>query len=347
MLADALVRSSIAAAESGWVPDAAIRAGIREVCRRRLRAVGTEPELASEAVQAFVDAMARGPIAQVPELANAQHYEVPAAFFEAVLGPALKYSCCYWERAGGDLAEAEQASLARTCDNAQLADGQRILELGCGWGSLTLYMAARYPGARIVAVSNSASQRAHITGVARSRGLANVDVVTADINDFAADGAFDRVVSVEMFEHVRNHAALLERIAGWLAPAGKLLVHVFCSGGAPYAFEDDDADDWMARTFFSGGVMPSDDLLLRYQKHLVVERQWRWSGDHYRRTADAWLANLDRVHDAAAAALAGAGEAAPARAIQRWRMFFMACSELFGFDRGRRWWVSHYRFAHR
>lgn len=339
-----MINAAIRAAESGWVPDIALRLGIREVCRRRLRSLAAGPAAAAEATEAFVDEMSRGPIAVVPDKANEQHYEVPARLFELMLGPRRKYSCCYFPGDDTSLEAAERHSLEAACAHAELADGQRILELGCGWGSLTLFMAERYPSASITAVSNSASQRAYILEQAERMGLSNVEVITADINELTSERRFERVVSVEMFEHVRNHALLLERIAAWLAPGGKLFVHIFCSATEPYLFEDEDSDDWMARNFFSGGVMPSDGLLLRYQQHLQLERQWRWSGMHYKRTADEWLRTLDANRVEATEVLRAAGAPDPAVAVQRWRMFFMACSELFGYDGGRRWWVSHYRF---
>jgi cyclopropane-fatty-acyl-phospholipid synthase len=344
---DRVLHFALDAAERGWLPDAAIRSGIREFCRRRLRGLSADPEQRAEQTARFIRGNRSGLIAVGTDEANHQHYEVPSEFFALVLGPALKYSCCYFAAAKATLSDAEQASLDLTCSRAGLADGQRILELGCGWGSLTLHMAERYPNAAITAVSNSHTQREHIAARAAQRGIDNIQLVTSDINDFVAEGAFDRVVSVEMFEHVRNHALLLERIAGWLVPDGKLFVHIFCSGQQPYAFEDAGADDWMARNFFSGGVMPSDDLLLRYQGHLVLRRQWRWSGKHYQRTADAWLARLDSHRAEVEAVFRRAGARDPAMAARRWRIFFMACSELFGFDHGRRWWVSHYQFDKR
>ena len=350
-LGDRAVRLLVRAAERGRLPDAAIRMGIREICRRRLRELADDPEVITRETERFIAHTSRGPIAVATEDANNQHYQVPSGFFELVLGPALKYSCCYWPDEDRTLAEAEKEALERTCANAELADGQRILELGCGWGSLTLHMAARYPEAAIKAVSNSSRQGEFIVSRARERNLDNIEVVTCDINELDANeqlaDRFDRVVSVEMFEHMRNHARLMERIAGWLVADGKLFVHLFCSGQQPYAFEDRGADDWMARNFFTGGVMPSDDLLLRYQEHLVLSRQWRWSGQHYRRTADAWLGQLDAHRDEIERLLARLGARDPGVQAQRWRIFFMACSELFGFGGGNRWWVSHYLFDKR
>ena len=335
--------------EKGQVPDRLIRQGIRWLCRRRLEEIAAaDCEATATALRAFIDAMAESPIAPLPEQANAQHYEVPAALFDQVLGPRRKYSCCYWPPGVTDLAAAENAALALTCERAGVADGQAILELGCGWGSLTLWLAEHYPAARITAVSNSHAQRQHIEALATQRGLTNLKVITADMNDFDTQGHFDRVVSVEMFEHMRNWGALFGRIQGWLRPGGRFFMHIFCHRDRPYAFEDRGDDDWMSRYFFSGGIMPSDALPLRFQESLRLLDQWRWSGEHYARTANAWLANLDQRRDAVLPILAQAyGLDQAALWCQRWRLFFLAVAETFAYDRGQSWWVSHYLFERR
>jgi cyclopropane-fatty-acyl-phospholipid synthase len=226
-----------------------------------------------------------------------------------------------------------------------LRDGQRILELGCGWGSLTLWMAAHYPNARITAVSNSNSQRVHILAEAARRSLHNVTVLTADMNAFETDGRYDRVVSVEMFEHMRNWAELLRRVGNWLVPGGRFFMHVFVHRSVPYAFDVRDASDWMSEHFFSGVMMPSDDLALRFQDDLRCLRRWRWDGTHYEKTANAWLANIDAQRNEVLPILAATyGDDAAGQWLQRWRIFFMACAELFGYNGGQEWWVSHYLF---
>jgi cyclopropane-fatty-acyl-phospholipid synthase len=336
-------------AESGRVPDALVRIGIRRLLRRRLReVVQADCEAGEEARGAFRAQLRVGPVALVPDLANQQHYEVTPAFFEQVLGPRLKYSCGLWRDGVSDLAAADEAMLALTCERAEMADGMRVLDLGCGWGSLSLWLAEHYPGCRVLAVSNSKPQREFILGRCSRLGLDNVEVMTADVNHFAPEQRFDRVLSVEMFEHVRNHELLLARIAGWLEPDGKLFVHHFAHREYAYPYETEGEDDWMGRHFFSGGIMPSDDLLLHFQRDLVVERNWRVNGVHYQKTCEAWLARQDACREALLPILADVYGAQQAhRWFQRWRIFFLACSELFGYGEGNEWWVTHVRMAPR
>ncbi|MDH3282038.1 MAG: class I SAM-dependent methyltransferase, partial [Gammaproteobacteria bacterium] len=266
-------------------------------------------------------------------------------FFQTVLGKYLKYSCGYWDQAEQTLDDAEAAMLALTCERAALHDGQRILELGCGWGAVTLWMAEQYPASQIVAVSNSNTQKRFIDQQAAARRLSNVQVITADINDFSPATDFDRVVSVEMFEHARNYQELMRRIASWLAPAGQLFVHIFCHREFAYPFEERGRYDWMSRYFFTGGTMPSETTLLQFQDRLTLDQQWRVSGLHYARTANAWLRNTDDNREAVLSIFKQVyGPAEADRWLQRWRMFFMACAELFGYANGEEWLVGHYRF---
>jgi len=333
--------------DGGFVPDALLRAGIRRLLRQRLTdEYAGGPGATWERQRALWARLDAGPIAEQTQAANEQHYEVPPAFFEQVLGPHLKYSCGWWEPGVTDLEASEAAMLALTSARAELADGQRILELGCGWGSLTLWMAEHFPAARITAVSNSRDQRAFILERARARNLANVEVITADMNVFQpAVTGFDRVVSVEMFEHMRNHQALLARIATWLAPGGKLFVHIFTHRELTYLFEAKNGSDWMSREFFSGGVMPSDALLLRHQGQLSLEDHWRVPGTHYAKTSEAWLARQDAHRDAILALFTTAYGTQAATRFHRWRVFFLACAELWNFRQGAEWLVSHYRFV--
>ena len=339
-------RIALSWVEQGLVPDAVVRSGIRRLCEQRLRELAADDaESSARITEAFVRSMREAPTAPLPQLANSQHYEVPADFFGIALGPRRKYSSAWWPAGTNDLGEAEERALEATCERAGLADGQRVLELGCGWGSLTLWMAKRYPASRIAAVSNSRSQREHILAEAERRGLANVEVITADMNRFDTGARYDRIVSVEMFEHMRNWESLFARVHGWLVPGGRFFMHVFCHRATPYPFEDRDASDWMGRHFFSGGMMPSDELALRVSGRLRLVERWRWDGTHYEKTANAWLDNLDARRPEAMGVLERAyGPAEAALWMQRWRLFFMACAELFGYRGGQEWWVSHYLF---
>ena len=334
-------------AESGHLPDRLIRLGIRSLLRQRLKELGPEDPDRLEALRSrFREECRTAPIAPVPDLANEQHYEVSADFFQQVLGPRLKYSSGLWTPEIRDLAASEEAMLALSCERAGLEDGMRVLDLGCGWGSLSLWIAEHFPNARVLAVSNSKTQREFILGRCAQRGLDRVEVVTADINHFDPGARFDRVMSVEMFEHVRNHEQLLGRIAGWLTPEGRLFVHHFAHRCWAYPFEDQGPSDWMGRHFFSGGMMPAHDHLLHCQRDLAVEEHWQVDGTHYQKTCDAWLAQQD-ARAAALAPILGDVYGAEQAALwhQRWRIFFMACSELFGFRGGQEWWVTHVRMA--
>ena len=335
-----MINLATAAAERLPLPDRVMRLGIHVLVGR------TAAQLASPRPGAERDFVAQSdafPIATHTDDANAQHYELPAEFFGLVLGPRRKYSCCLYEDGADDLATAEIRALAQTCRNADLADGQTILELGCGWGSLSLWMAEQYPASRILAVSNSASQRSHIQGQAKARGLLNLRVVTADMNDFACEDSFDRVVSVEMFEHMSNWPALLGRVHSWLAADGRALIHVFAHRSTPYRFDPANEADWIAQHFFTGGVMPSHGLMSQASPLLEVEESWRWSGDHYRRTGEDWLKNYDLHREAITALLEGVYGEQASLWRRRWRLFFLATSGLFGYNKGTEWGVSHYR----
>lgn len=326
--------------ERGWVPEPVVRLGIRRVIAQRLENESRrDPD-------GFVESLAAAPIAEVPEAANEQHYEVPARFYELVLGRQLKYSSGFWPAGVETLDDSERAMLELSVERADLRDGQRILELGCGWGSMTLWMAARFPNAEIVAVSNSASQREHILSKARARGITNIEIRTADMNEFDAGAKFDRVVSIEMFEHMRNWPKLLGRVRGWLEDEGRAFIHVFAHRRFAYPYDTSGRADWIGRTFFTGGMMPSVDLIERVPSPFSVEDRWIMSGLHYKRTADAWLAkhceNKDEIVELFARDMSTADAT---RQWERWRIFFYALSESFGYHDGCEWQVAHYRLA--
>ena len=331
-------------AESGFIPDSVIRFGVRRLLENRRRQINSM-QGGDRGNEAFVEMMNRSPIAILPEVANQQHYELPAEFFEIVLGRYRKYSCCYWAENVRSLDEAEEAALVMTCDRAHLADGMSVLDLGCGWGSLSLWMAERYPACTVTAVSNSRSQRSSIEQRASSKGLRNLRVITADMNEIDSDRKYDRILSVEMFEHMRNYRALFARVASWLERDGYFFMHVFCHRARAYEYVDAGPGDWMSRHFFSGGMMPSKDLPLRFQEHLAVTDQWGWSGHHYRKTADAWLANMDANRSRIMPILKKVyGAEHGQQWWMRWRMFFLAVSEMFGSHDGQEWLVSHYLY---
>ncbi len=331
----------IEAAERAPLPDWLLRAGIWMLVART-RAVLSMVPLGADAW--FAEAMRDKPIATHVDDANAQHYEVPARFFELVLGPRLKYSCGLYERPWTTLEAAEVAALDATVAHADIADGHRILELGCGWGSLTLHLAERFPAAFVTAVSNSGSQRAFIEARARARGITNLRVLTADMNHVTfTDGAFDRVVSVEMFEHMSNWRELLRRVNRWLVPSGRLFLHVFSHQRGAYRFDRTDRADWIAQHFFTGGIMPSHGLASAFPDLFSVEDTWRWDGRHYARTAEDWLRRMDANRSEISAVMRETYGDDAALWQQRWRLFFLATAGLFGHAGGGEWGVSHYR----
>ena len=333
-------------AEKGLLPDSFIRFGIKRLCSERLvKASSFSDDDMEKEHAAWIEVLKKSPIALVPEKANEQHYEVPPRLFELVLGNKLKYSSGFWPEGVSSLDQSESAMLDLTSERAGLIDGQDILELGCGWGSLTLYMAEHFPKSKITAVSNSNDQRQFIEERCRQLKLDNVRVITADMNDFRAEGLFDRVVSIEMFEHMRNYEKLLGRVNTWLKKEGKLFVHIFSHQKVAYPFEDNDDADWMAREFFSGGQMPSHRLLMSFPGQMKIEKDWRVSGTHYEKTSLAWLQKMDKNKAEVLELFKKTyGENDAKSWFQRWRIFFMSCEVLFGFGRGSEWGVSHYLF---
>ncbi|MEC9408300.1 MAG: cyclopropane-fatty-acyl-phospholipid synthase family protein [Pseudomonadota bacterium] len=347
--------SPIELCERGLVPDVLARAGMRRLIQQRLDSEeASNPEARSEAIRQLVTDWSQGAIAEDTDAANAQHYEVPAEFFYRSLGERLKYSCCYYPQGNETLEQAEDAMLALYAERAQLEDGMRVLDIGCGWGSLTLWMAEQYPNMEIVSVSNSHGQRQFIEHQAAERGFENIHVITCDINAFdPADhdeaAPFDRALSIEMFEHMRNYRELLRRISGWLKPEGLLFVHIFAHPHLAYPYEDRGDKDWMTRYFFTGGVMPSQHLLMHFQEHMQIADHWWVGGQHYERTSNQWLERMDAERDSILPLFERAyGSAREGRIwFQRWRMFYMAVAEFFGYREGREWGVGHYLFRPR
>ena len=332
---------SIQLAEKGLLPDALIRFGIRQRLKNKLELLQNSPRSTAE----WIEALSNSALAVDTQAANEQHYEVPTKYFKTVLGPHLKYSSGYWSEDCPDLETSEADMLALSCEHAAINDGDTILELGCGWGSLSLFMAARYPNASITAVSNSNTQRVHITEQAKIRGLKNLNVITCDINKFDPQEKFDRIVSVEMFEHLRNHQQLFKKIANWLTDEGTIFIHIFTHHTHAFLYQADDPNEWMSRYFFTGGIMPATDLLPTAAEDFIEEERWEINGKHYQKTLDAWLALHDTHKESVLESLRPCYGTETHKWYHRWRLFYLACSELFGYDDGNEWFVIHYRFA--
>lgn len=330
--------------EKNLLPDPAIRAGIRRLLKQRLKDEKKEtPDAQQEHFNALLESCRNSPIAIETKAANEQHYEVPTEFYKYCLGPNLKYSSGFYKEGVTSLEQAEKDMLQLTCERAELKDGMEILELGCGWGSLTLWMAKHFPGAKITAVSNSKTQKEFIDATAKERGLNNTEIITADMNVFDTEKKFDRVVSVEMFEHMRNHGRLLKKIAGWMKEDAALFIHIFTHREFFYFFEVKDESDWMSKYFFTGGMMPSDHYLYYWNDDLKVKDHWRVSGMHYSKTSEDWLKNMDRNKSSIMPLFEKTyGKENAGKWWVYWRVFYLACAELWGYKNGEEWFVSHY-----
>ena len=328
------------------LPDSVIRIGIRKLLRQRLKdETMANTELQQARLMKLVDELKASPIAVNTAAANEQHYEVPTAFYQFCLGKHLKYSCGYWKEGVTDIDVSEGDMLDLTCQRAELENGQEVLELGCGWGSLSLFMSAKYPQSNFTVVSNSRTQKIFIDEQAKLRNISNLTVITADMNAFTLDKQFDRVVSIEMFEHMRNYELLMAKVSAMLNPGGKLFVHIFTHKTFAYLFEVKDDSDWMSKYFFTGGIMPSDDLLLYFNKEIAIEKHWHVSGMHYAKTSEAWLKNMDAHKNEIMPLFKKTyGEAEALKWWVYWRIFYMACAELWKYNGGEEWIVSHYLF---
>ncbi len=333
--------------EKNSIPDFLLRIGIRKLLKQRLLQEKKETvELQQAHLMKLIEELKSSPIAINTTEANEQHYEVPTKFYQYCLGKNLKYSSGYWKEGVTDIDTSEDDMLEITCNRAELKDGQDVLEFGCGWGSLSLYMAKKYPKSNFTVVSNSRTQKLHIDEQAKQRGINNLTVVTVNINDFSIDKTFDRVVSVEMFEHMRNYQLLMKKVADCLKPDGKLFVHIFTHKDFAYKFEVVDETDWMSKYFFTGGIMPSDDLLLYFNEHLSIQQHWHVSGMHYSKTSEAWLQNMNK-HKTEIMPLFEEtyGKDQAVKWWVYWRIFYLACAELWGYNKGEEWIVSHYLFS--
>lgn len=334
--------------ERGLIPDPVIRVGIRGLLKDKLQEErDLQQKFGDKRLESFIKQLNESPIAVNTREANEQHYEVPTDFFQCVLGKHMKYSCGYWPEGVKTLDASEESMLDLTVTHAHLSDGQKVLELGCGWGSLTLYMAARFPRSKIVGVSNSATQREYILRQAKARHLNNVRIITADMNAFAIDEKFDRVVSVEMFEHMRNYQKLLQKVADFLNDDGMLFVHIFTHKEFSYLYDEKDKHDWIAKYFFTGGIMPSNDLLLGFQDKVRLQARWFFNGSHYQKTSEAWLKNMERNRKQILPILKSVYGAQYRKWWVYWKVFFMSCAELWGYSNGEEWMVCHYLFNKR
>jgi cyclopropane-fatty-acyl-phospholipid synthase len=345
-----MIEHFIKAMEKGHIPDTAIRFGIRKLCKTRLDELDTHSLSKKQAeAERYRLGLINSPLAVHTKDANEQHYELPADFFLRVLGKNLKYSSAYYADSATTLDDAEDSALTISCERAGIKDGMRILELGCGWGSLTLFMASKFPNAKIVAISNSSSQKTHIDSEAKKRGLKNVMVLTRDISQLESLAvefeSFDRVMSIEMFEHFKNYELLLSKISNVLAPEGKLFVHIFTHKDYSYPFEVEGEDNWMGKYFFTGGQMPAHNLLYSFQKDLFLQQSWVWDGIHYQKTSEDWLKNMDNHSEAIMTIFKKTYGDESKEWFNRWRIFFMSCAELFGYEKGQEWAVSHYLFS--
>ena len=336
----------------GWIPDFLIRFGVKILLRNKIKnqKIPNIEKRQSKKVE-FVNNLKNQPIAIKTSEANEQHYELPPSFFEEILGDRLKYSCGYWDEflppsdCANKLNQSEEAMLELTCSRADIKNGQKILDLGCGWGSLSIYMAENYPESKITALSNSSTQIEYINSIAKEKELDNLKAVIADINTYKSNNTFDRIISIEMFEHMRNYEALMSKLSKLLRNKGKLFIHIFSHHTYPFAYVNKSSSDWMARYFFAGGTMPSQDLLHYFLEDFHLENQWAVSGKHYKQTLEAWLYKMDNKKETIwPIFLEVYGKKEAKKWWNYWRTFFLSCAEFFGMNEGNEWFISHYLF---
>lgn len=332
--------------EKDIIPDFLIRMGIRNLLKQRLTEENKGSQEAKQLhLNAYIEKLKASPIAINTSDANEQHYEVPTEFYNYVLGKRMKYSGGYWPSGADTLDASEEAMLKLSCERAQLKDGQSVLDLGCGWGSVSLYVAEKFPNCKITGVSNSKTQKEYIDSVAKEKGFKNLTIITQDMNDFQIKEKFDRIISVEMLEHMKNYQKLFEKLSGFLKPEGLFFIHIFTHKEFAYPFEVRDETDWMAKYFFTGGMMPSHNLFLYFQDNLTIRNHWVVNGVHYGKTSEAWLENMDKNKTQILPILEKAyGKENVTKWWSYWRIFFLSCAELFSYRNGEEWLVSHYLF---
>jgi cyclopropane-fatty-acyl-phospholipid synthase len=333
--------------EKNKLPDFLIRFGIRRLLKVRLEEEEKgDLESQQKHLNDYIQSLKESPVAVNTKDANEQHYEVPTEFYKYVLGKRMKYSGGLWNKDVDSLDTSEEDMLALSVERAEIKNGQTVLELGCGWGSMSLYIAEKFPKCKVTGVSNSKTQKEYIDAIAKERGLKNVKIITMDMNVFTIATKFDRIVSVEMLEHMKNYQSLFKRISGFLKDDGKFFVHIFTHKTFAYPFEVRDESDWMAKYFFTGGMMPSHDLFLHFQDDISILKQWTVDGRHYGKTSEAWLKNMDSNREKILPIFEKTyGKENITKWWVYWRVFFMSCAELWNFEEGQEWIVSHYLFA--
>ena len=330
-----MTRFLLLLAESGFIPDALIKIAARYISNKRISKSSIDydkPEI--------ISALSKGVVAEKTSDANKQHYEVPPEYFYHVLGTNLKYSCSLFDNVNL-LDEAETSMLELYIERANIKDGHKILDLGCGWGSFSLYIAKKYPNTNITSVSNSSDQITYIKNEAQKRGLPNIKAYRMDVNSLELNTQFDRIISIEMFEHLRNYKLILSSLNNLLKPDGRLFIHIFCHKKLTYFYEMKNNFDWMTKYFFQGGIMPSKDIFEYFDDELEIINQWDINGNHYSKTCKAWL-NNHYINRKKILDVFQKHYDKPKIWFNRWRIFFLSCEAFFALNNGKEYFVSHY-----